>query len=302
MIFFEPSVLTGPLATPGPIPGLATGDDLVYAPHLYNGSISPLPGTIADGFANAATAARSYGTPFFSGEWGWFGDPAADAPKIATYAALEDAYRVGGTWWQWKQACGDPHAIGVRGARPSCESSGAPYSDGLVTRPPSNTSILSRAYPRAAPGVLQQLDADVASGSLTITGDADRPAVDADLWVPARCTTPSVTGSNVGPSAIRAVDGGWRVTVTVPSPGPYSISVACGLLDGIGGSATNSIPRTDGGGTDGDGLPATGRGDGLWLPAALLGLALAVRAGGRGVHRSRARAGTDRRAGATRGR
>ena len=68
----------GPCAVPGPLPGFTTDANLVYAPHLYNESISPLPGTIEDGFANAATAAAGYGTHVLLGEWGWFGDPAAD--------------------------------------------------------------------------------------------------------------------------------------------------------------------------------------------------------------------------------
>ena len=296
MVFFEPSVLTGPLPVPGPIPGLASDDDLVYAPHLYNGSISPLPGTVADGFANAATAAATYGTPFFSGEWGWFGDPTTDAPSIATYAALEDQYRVGGTWWQWKQACGDPHAIGLRGVRPACADRGSPYSDGLVTRPESNTSILSRAYPRAAPGVLQSVAADVTAGTLTITGTADRAGVDADLWVPARCATPSVGGTNVGASTVRAVDGGWRVTVTVPAAEGYSISVTCTV------AAASGAANAGGDGGRGGVLPATGGDDGLAVPAALVALALAVRAGGRRGRRWRGHAGRARPAGARRSR
>jgi hypothetical protein len=168
----------------------------------------------------------------------------------------------------------------------------------LVTRPPSNTTILSRAYPRAAPGVLQQLTADIASGSLTITGDADRPAVDADLWVPARCTTPSVAGSNVGATAMRAVDGGWRITVGVPAAGPYSISVTCGAPAVPDAAAATAPPSTDPTGV----LAASGGADDVLLPAALIGLALAVRAGGRDDRRSRARAGGDQRAGATRSR
>jgi len=226
-VFFEPSVLTGPLATPGPLPGFSADPDLVYAPHLYDESISPLPGTIEQGFANAATAARTYGTPFFSGEWGWFGDPAADAPKITRYAQAEDRAMVGGTWWQWSQACGDPHNIQLRHVRPACASTGK-QPGGLVAAPPSTLRILDRAYPRAAPGTLTSLRADIASGGLSIAGTADRAGVSADLWVPARCAHPAVSSSTVGaPTAITAVPGGWRVSVEVSQPGPYTIDVTC---------------------------------------------------------------------------
>lgn len=35
MIFFEPAVVTGPLPTPGPVPGFSSDRNLVYAPHLF---------------------------------------------------------------------------------------------------------------------------------------------------------------------------------------------------------------------------------------------------------------------------
>ena len=128
--------------------------------------------SIEDGFRNAATAASLHGTTFFSGEWGWFGDPAVDQANIERYAAAEDRHRIGGTWWQWEQACGDPHAVGVRGNRPSCAGH-SPFSDGLVTRPRANTMVLDRAYPRAVPGQLEHIGANVATGSLTVRGRAN---------------------------------------------------------------------------------------------------------------------------------
>lgn len=231
--FFEPSVITGPLALPGPVPlGFTSDTNLVYAPHLYNESINPLPlpgaQTMEQGFANAATAASNYGTTFFSGEWGWFGDSESDAVQIRRYAALEDQYRVGGTWWQWKQACGDPHAVGTRGHRPPCADTGSPYSDGIVVRARSNTMILDRAYPRAAPGLLDSIEADVDSGGLNISGRARRGGTSADLWLPARCASPVVTGENIAAATRRRVTGGWRIAVPVPAVGAYRVNVSCG--------------------------------------------------------------------------
>ena len=100
--FFEPAVLTGPLASARSAPRPHRRRQPRLRPHLYNESISPLPGTIEEGFANARTAADGYGTTFFSGEWGWFGDPAGDQPYLERYAAAEDDHLVGGTWWQWE--------------------------------------------------------------------------------------------------------------------------------------------------------------------------------------------------------
>jgi endoglycosylceramidase len=230
--FFEPAVVTGSLPLPGPLPAHVADGNLVYAPHLYQGSIGLLPGTIEDGFQAAATAAASYGTTFFSGEWGWFGDPVADQPSLERYAAQEDAHLIGGTWWQWAQACGDPHAVPARHQRPTCAGK-RPYSDGLVTRPAANVAVLTRAYPRAVPGRLRSLHADIPTGSLALTGTADRAGARADLWVPARCTSPTVTGTGLGRATRRAVDGGWRIEVPVTRAGDYRVQVRCGPAAGV---------------------------------------------------------------------
>jgi endoglycosylceramidase len=251
-VFFEPAVITGPLPTPGPLVVPTADQNLVYAPHLYNESISILPGTIENGFANAKTAASTYGTPYFSGEWGWFGNNAADQPFIERYARNEDANLIGGTWWQWQQACGDPHAVGTRHHRPSCAGK-SPYSDGLVIRSAANRSVLTRAYPRAAPGVLTSIDATVATGALVITGIADRTGAAADLWVPSPCAAPTVTGANVASWTVRDVAGGHRVSATVATPGAYRIAIAC-----LAAATTPAVAAPNGtNGTTGT-TPATG--------------------------------------------
>lgn len=221
-VFFEPSVITGPLPLPGPLPPF-DDDNLVYAPHQYNESISPLPGTLAQGFADTATAASHYGTTFFNGEWGfWDADPAVAAEKARRFAALEDTYLVGGTYWQWRQACGDPHNIGTRGTRPDCSTQDTGIGDD-----PATTAVLNRSYPRASPGRLTAIESDVTTGTLTITGEADRAGVPADLWVPARCADPRVSGSNIADTQRRAVTGGWRIAVDTVAAGDYRIRVDC---------------------------------------------------------------------------
>jgi endoglycosylceramidase len=291
--FFEPAVLTGPLAVPGPLPGVVSDGNVVYAPHLYNGSISPLPGSIEEGFANAATAAGTYATTFFSGEWGWFGDDTADQDDIERYAANEDAYRIGGTWWQWEQACGDPHAIPARGVRPGCAGVST-FSDGLVTRSPENVAVLERAYPRAVPGRLTSIVSDHRTGTLTVTGTADRAGVAADLWVPAVCAHPAVSGDGLGPATVRLVEGGARVEVPVRRVGDYRIEVTCPASSGSGPTlpATGSADRTRG-------LLAC-MGLGLVLLLRTVGPPGAAGPGMRRVQRERAAVWRSRRALATR--
>ncbi|MRH86261.1 cellulase family glycosylhydrolase [Nocardia sp. SYP-A9097] len=253
IMFFEPSVITGGLAFPGPLPiftsasgsasgsgtgsglGSATGsasgsasgssgdENLVYAPHQYNESISPLPGSLASGFADTASAAAGYGTTFFNGEWGfWDSDPAVIADKTRRYAALEDKYLVGGTYWQWRQACGDPHNIQTRGHRPTCTA-----PDTGLDHDPATAAVIARSYPRAAPG-LTAMTSDIPSGAMTLTGTADKSGSTADLWVSQRCANPTVTGSNIAQTGRLQVPGGWRITAATTASGDYRIAITCG--------------------------------------------------------------------------
>lgn len=197
---------------------------MVYAPHQYNESISPLPGSLASGFADTATAASGYGTTFFNGEWGfWDTDPAVIADKTRRYAALEDSHLVGGTYWQWRQACGDPHNIQTRGTRPTCTA-----PDTGLDHDPATAAVIARSYPRAAPGQLTALTSDIPSGAMTLTGTADRAGASADLWIPERCAAPALTGANITQTARRQVTGGWRITAATNTTGDYRLAIACG--------------------------------------------------------------------------
>jgi len=220
--FFEPVVLWPKQGTLPPVASISD-PNVVFAPHGYNDSIQG--GTIAEGFASAAASAATYGTTFWIGEYGWFGTPAADAVKVTQYAAQEDQYRVGGAWWQWKQACGDPHSVGARDAEPppalvhlhhtTCpgDVNGGPVTE-FVT-------ILSRAYPRFAPGQLTNLTSDPATGVFSISGAATSAdgGSDLDVWIPdGGRGKPTLSGCGLGPIDIQMVDGGYRATAAVQGP------------------------------------------------------------------------------------
>jgi endoglycosylceramidase len=193
---------------------------MVFAPHNYNESIDP--GTIEDGFSAAAQGAATYGVTFWVGEFGWFGDPAKNQAAVARFAAQEDQYRVGGTWWQWKQACGDPHSIAARAPAPDAviyqfNAIGCP-GDHDMGPVPEWQPILSRAYPRAAPGVLRSLASDGLTGTFSMSGTRGDTKADAtiDLWVPKGSGAPPVVGgSGIAGVSVRPVDGGFRVTAAV---------------------------------------------------------------------------------------
>ena len=223
-------------ATPigiSPAPGFSPDPQVVFAPHLYAGSITADRAlgvdlfTIAGEFDEAQREAGRHQTTFWSGEWGWFGDPSADAPKVAGYAAQEDGHLVGGAWWQWKQACGDPHSLGSPDGQPPAQTNSlvrlACPTDTPVGIPEPFERILGRAYPRAAPGALRVLSSDPSTGDLHLSGTTDRSGGFLDLWVPAETTPPVVDGTNVSGVRVVAVDGGYRVTAKVT--GSYDVDL-----------------------------------------------------------------------------
>ncbi|MDQ5809006.1 MAG: glycoside hydrolase family 5 protein, partial [Actinomycetota bacterium] len=201
IVFFEPSVLWSGVGNDVTPPPSFTGDPhIVFAPHLYSESISVDQGatSIEEGFDNAERAAAAYAAPLWSGEWGWFGPPEESRERLERYIAQEDARAIGGAWWVWKQACGDPHVVGYPGASGSLNPTECPSGRplGLVT---GYTDLLRRAYPRYAPGRITELRSDWQSGEWTVRGRAPSGAGGScrvEVWVPER--EPNVAGENVG--------------------------------------------------------------------------------------------------------
>ena len=237
VVFFEPLVVWSATGVDTvPPPSFTDDANVVFAPHLYAGSIS-LDGaagapflTPRDGHDFAEQGAATYETTYWSGEWGWFGDPAGDRADIADYAREEDARFVGGAWWDWKQSCGDPHQIPEPGAQPygispSLNRFGCPENRELGI-PATTRRILERAYPRAAPGRLTALESDPDTGTLRVAGRDDDAAGDCEVvvWLPARDGRPALTGRNTSAPVVTAFAGGWLATAC--ASGGYELRAA----------------------------------------------------------------------------
>lgn len=227
--FFEPSVLWSGIGTDAvPAPALIDDRNVVFAPHLYGGSIALA--SLDDGYRYAEQAAAQYGTTVWSGEWGWFGDPAADEPEIRAYAAREDAHRWGGAWWDWKQACGDPHNFSDGDdhvpvpVSPSLNRFACPSGEALGI-PPSTRRLLARPYVRLAPGRLRELRSDPDRRTLEARGSdrSRRGSCALEAWVPAGAR-PHVDGTNVRRVRLRRVRGGWRLRAC--ARGDYTVRVS----------------------------------------------------------------------------
>jgi hypothetical protein len=117
----------------------------------------------------------------------------------------------------WKQACGDPQN-GVQdtgdGLWPQDCATGAdaPPREDLL-------EILSRAYPRSAPGAITSLAADGAS--IDLTGSAPGGGCGLEVWVPGT-TAPQPDTSGISDVEVAEVPGGWLVTGCVD--GDYSLA------------------------------------------------------------------------------
>jgi endoglycosylceramidase len=220
------------------VPRPWTSDDqVVFAPHIYTGSITADKAVtgrevvpLRFGFEQAQREASAYGTTFWIGEWGPFSDAAGDGDYMTRFAALEDEFQVGSAFWQWKQACGDPHGVSYPdGAVPSasgnlvrvrCGDPAAPAGvvEGLVER---NARVLSRPYLRAFPGTAT-FRSDPATRRLVASGTAAAGAAPVEAWVPG-AARPLVTATGLTPVRRRQVPGGWLVSAT-PSGGGWTLT------------------------------------------------------------------------------
>ncbi|MEY9964874.1 hypothetical protein ABIA33_002916 [Streptacidiphilus sp. MAP12-16] len=231
LVYIEPSVLWSGLGfDAAPPQGFSNDPYLVFAPHLYNESITMDQGmgitlvSLQRGFVLAQQQAAAYGMPLWIGEWGWFGTSGVDDARTAAFVDQEDAQLVGGAFWVWKQACGDPQSDQSAATAGNLVEVDCATGKDLPIHA-SFAKALARPYPRAAPGRLARLAVD-SKGRLTLSGTAPKAVAGADcaldVWFPG-AARPTVGGSGVGGIDLRQVDGGWRITGC--AGGGYQVTV-----------------------------------------------------------------------------
>jgi len=217
VVYFEPSVFYNTSASPGssPPPGFTDDKSIVFSPHLYPGTFTSL--TTAQVFDAASVLARTYRTTFWVGEWGWFSRYAGnDYDAILDYAAHEDRAVVGGTWWQWRQRCGDPHQFGEPGVEGSAIATGLNRyrcpGDRPIGIPPTTRRVLHRSYPRLAPGRITSLRSDPTTNAFDVTGTDHSPKGSCVLrvWTPlSGAGQPRFSASHVRGIQTERAPGGW---------------------------------------------------------------------------------------------
>ncbi len=236
LFFFEPSIAWHAVGLPAP--PFEQDDQVVYAPHIYQGGINA--GTLEDGFARAADdSVRLYeGAPVVTGEWGSSPTRAADPEDdyFERHLAEQERYRFGATIWTWREACGDAHKYNdVRDGR-------IPYVWGFFeVNCETNTvegprteyrDVLQKMAVRFAPGALTELDWAPDDTELSASGD-DAPAGNRlEVFVPTDDPA-SVEVESSGLGAIelvpwfggslfyaRAEGGPWSIRLALPPSGP----------------------------------------------------------------------------------
>lgn len=227
IVFVEPSIFWSGLGfDSGPPKGFTSDRNIVFSPHLYAESLTMdrslgIPSIVGleRQFTLAKRVADEYNAPVWSGEYGYWGDHDDRIDWLSRYAKAEDANLIGGAYWVWKQACGDPQGgiVDVTDAlSPTVCATGKPAPTDAAT-----IGILSRAYPRSAPGVLTSLTSE--GPDADIAGTTKAPSCELEVWVPGK-QQPEVHVTGITDVATTPVTGGWLVTGC--ADGDYTLSTA----------------------------------------------------------------------------
>jgi endoglycosylceramidase len=195
LVFFEPSITWAGFGV-GALPPFEHDDQVVYAPHLYQGGLDDLP-LDASVFQRARDEAVLYGgAPVLSGEWGADPRRAADPDDgyFDRHQALQDEFRFGATLWTWREACGDPHKAGdVRAGRVpfvwglfdvDCEV------DRVVGLREPLAAALRRPLLRAAPGPIDAVRWDAEAGRFEARGEGAARGTSFAVFVPSASGRP----------------------------------------------------------------------------------------------------------------
>lgn len=238
IVFVEPTVPAGNpsngLVIPDPKGAGVDTANISASVHNYSESIG---GGSIEGLNDGIEGITAgIGVPNWGGEYGFWDTSPETLEKAGRYAADEDDHRWGGAWWQWRQSCGDPHAVQWEDGEvvaPTDDSVhlnilGCPDNEDLGPND-AFLAILGRGYPRAAPGRLTEVRSDPATGNLLVEAEADEPGGQLLVWTPTVDDADhQVTVEGLRDVVEHEVDGGRLITATVDAAGAYSLQVGRG--------------------------------------------------------------------------
>jgi endoglycosylceramidase len=231
LVFFEPSITWAGLGG-GAIPPFPSDDQIVYAPHVYQGGLDAQPLDAAVFERARRDAAVHGGAPVFSGEWGSDPGRASDPGDgyFERHAAFQDAFRFGATLWTWREACGDPHKAGdARDGR-------VPRVWGLFEVDCTRNEVLGwrddlvealrRPALRAAPGAIDSVGWDPGAARFAASGRAAREGRSFFVFWPDRLgARPRVETRGLRGVHTVAAPGGNRFVAGWARGGDWSIAI-----------------------------------------------------------------------------
>jgi endoglycosylceramidase len=229
LVFFEPSILWSdfPIA---PLPPFTDDPDVVFAPHIYRGGLTPGPIPRSEFERARAEAALHGGAPVLVGEWGSGPERALDPDDVyfREHQALQDEFRFSATLWTWRESCGDPHKAG------EARAGLVPYVWGEwdldcatnTLRGPRQALVdqLTRAYVRAAPGRLDVTFYDPADGAFHAAGSGAPAGVDLVAYYPTRLHgRPTLAATGLRRLRIRPAGEGGSYLLAETTGGAWSL-------------------------------------------------------------------------------
>lgn len=233
IIFIEPTVPAGNnsngIVIPDPEAAGVSTENISASVHNYSESIG---GGSIEGLNDAIDAfTEALGIPNWGGEYGFWDTSPETLAKAKRYAADEDRLAWGGAWWQWRQSCGDPHAVYWEGGvvKPG---TGVSTHLNLVQCPgdellgPNDAflDILGRAYPRATPGRIVELRSDPDTDLLKVKATAAEAGGQLIVWTPAPDDADHpINVFGLTDVTETVVPGGRLITATVAEAGTYAL-------------------------------------------------------------------------------
>ena len=202
IVFIEPSILwsgmgfdTGPASRFTATPISSSRRISMRSPSRSTHRWALRPSWGWSGNLGSANAPQAITTPHSGRASTGFGAIRKTAsPSLRATPRSRIKYRIGGAYWVWKQACGDPQNgvqdIGDGLVIQDCASGNfSGTNDGLL-------DILSRSYPQSAPGTVTSLDSH--GSKMVLAGSAGEHSCGLKVWVPGDAKpSPSVPASRI---------------------------------------------------------------------------------------------------------
>ena len=231
MLFFEPSPDWAVSRALAVIPWFEHDGQVAYAPHIYQGGITPNPlgeSSFQDAVDDAATLR---GVPILTGEWGTGPTRATDPEDdyFEQHQDFQDQFRMSSAMWQFRVGCGDPHSAnhpyeGVDPGMWGLFDVDCPSNETLGFRE-GFAAVLRRPLLRAAPGPIGEVGWDRESGRFEATGSEAVEGQELLLFLPTPVEEGDFEVSGLAGLVAQEIEGPGQLWTAEAAGGAWQIAV-----------------------------------------------------------------------------